>query len=108
MPAFNQNVYNRMLARGKDMSDPRIQRRLANRSFQANQGTLKKGSWTNQEQMQQVNQPQPQQGYPSQAQPPAGGYRPYIQNPNNVQMPGVPRPSGKNPNASGGKMGGKM
>jgi len=52
MPAFNQNVYNRMAKRGVDMNSKRAQRRLGNRSFQANQGTLKKGSWTNKDQMQ--------------------------------------------------------
>jgi hypothetical protein len=64
MPAYNRNVYQRMQKRGADFTDPRVMRRLGNRSFQANQGTLAKGQWTNKDQMRaQWPQQQPQRQF---------------------------------------------
>jgi hypothetical protein len=65
---INQNVYNRMQRRGADFNDPRVWRRLQNRSFQADQGTLKKGSWTNKDAMRGAYEPLPGQPQPSQPQ----------------------------------------
>lgn len=81
---INQNVYNRMAARGVDFNDPRVMRRLHNRSFQANQGTLAKGQWT--------NKPAMRQSY-AQQYPPTVGPTPAAQ----------PRPAGQRPNRWRGK-----
>lgn len=78
MPAYNQNVYQRMLSRGANFNDPRVQRRLGNRSFQANQGTLAKGQWSNQDAMKAQ---WPQQAAQRPAPGPGGGVRPNA-NPN--------------------------
>jgi hypothetical protein len=68
---INQNVYNRMAARGVNFNDPRVMRRLHNRSFQANQGTLAKGQWTNKPAMRESYAQQfPQTGGPTPAAQP--------------------------------------
>ena len=75
MPAFNQTVYNRMAKRGADMTSQRSLRRLGNRSFQANQGTLGKGQWQNKDAMrgQWGDNPQGGAGRPNVGGPPQGG-----------------------------------